>query len=46
MVSAFTSYKQVDQGRQALMVAQLQRMAAHEGLSENVAEIVSNSLAK
>jgi aminopeptidase N len=44
VASAFTTYKQYDKERQAKMVAQLQRIAAVNGLSENVFEIVSKSL--
>jgi aminopeptidase N len=43
-VSAFTTYRQYDAGRQAAMREQLQRIAKTEGLSENVYEIVSKSL--
>ncbi len=41
MTSAFTTYKQYDSERQAMMTAQLARIKATEGLSENVFEIVS-----
>ena len=44
MASAFTTYKNFDPERQALMRRQLERIAAAEGLSENVFEIVSKSL--
>jgi aminopeptidase N len=44
IASAFTSYQQVDQVRQGLIQAQLKRIIAHEGLSENVQEIVSKSI--
>lgn len=44
MASAFTTFKQYDKERQAMMVAQLRRIAAVNGLSENVFEIVSKSL--
>lgn len=44
MASAFTTWRQYDAGRQAAMKAQLQRIVAQEGLSENVFEIVSKSL--
>lgn len=44
VASAFTTYRQYDAPRQALMRAQLQRIAGAEGLSENVYEIVSKSL--
>ncbi|KAL6749281.1 hypothetical protein V8C86DRAFT_2851835 [Haematococcus lacustris] len=45
MVSAFTTFKQFDTKRQALMKAQLERIVATPGLSENVFEIASKSLA-
>lgn len=44
MVGAFTSWKQYDAGRQAMMKAQLERVVGAEGLSENVYEIASKSL--
>ncbi|CAG9464309.1 unnamed protein product [Pedinophyceae sp. YPF-701] len=44
IVAAFTRWKKYDQGRQALMKAQLQRIAAKKGLTDNVYEIVSKSL--
>jgi len=44
VASAFTTFKQYDKERQAMMVAQLRRIAAVNGLSENVFEIVSKSL--
>jgi len=44
MVSAFNRWKRYDDGRKALMRAQLQRIAATEGLSRDVAEIVNNAL--
>jgi aminopeptidase N len=44
VASAFTTFKQYDRERQAMMVDQLRRIAAVEGLSENVFEIVSKSL--
>ena len=44
MVSAFTTYKQYDSNRQALMKAQLERIVAENGLSENVLEVASKSL--
>jgi aminopeptidase N len=44
VASAFTTFKQYDKERQAMMVAQLRRIAATNGLSENVFEIVSKSL--
>ena len=45
LVSAFTTWKQFDSGRQALMKAQLQRIVGTKGLSDNVFEIASKSLA-
>ncbi len=45
MVSAFTTYKQFDASRQAAMRKQLERIVATNGLSENVFEIASKSLA-
>ena len=42
--SACTSFRKFDARRQGLMRAQLQRILAAEGLSENVYEIVSSSL--
>ena len=44
MVSIFNSWKRFDSGRQALMRAQLERIAAQEDLSKDVFEIVSRSL--
>jgi aminopeptidase N len=44
VASAFTTFRQYDPKRQALMRAQLQRIADSEGLCENVFEIVSKSL--
>eukprot|EP00775_Hariotina_reticulata_P008908 gene8909-9085_t len=44
VAGAFTTFKQFDKERQAMMVDQLKRIAAVEGLSENVFEIVSKSL--
>lgn len=44
VASAFTTFKQYDKERQGMMVAQLRRIAAVNGLSENVFEIVSKSL--
>jgi aminopeptidase N len=44
IAGAFTTFKQYDKERQAMMVAQLRRIAAVEGLSENVFEIVTKSL--
>lgn len=42
--SSFTSFRKFDERRQGLMRAQLQRILAQDGLSENVYEIVSSSL--
>ena len=42
--SSFTSFRKYDERRQGLMRAQLQRILAQDGLSENVYEIVSSSL--
>lgn len=42
--SAFTSFRKYDARRQGLMRAQLQRILAQDGLSENVFEIASSSL--
>eukprot|EP00879_Flechtneria_rotunda_P017716 GHRR01018571.1.p1 GENE.GHRR01018571.1~~GHRR01018571.1.p1 ORF type:complete len:756 (+),score=282.34 GHRR01018571.1:954-3221(+) len=44
VAGAFTTFKQYDKERQAMMMAQLKRIAAVEGLSENVFEIVTRSL--
>lgn len=44
MVAPFTRWKKYDTARQALMKAELERIASVEGLSENVYEIVSKSL--
>jgi aminopeptidase N len=44
VASAFTTFKQYDKERQSMMVAQLRRIAAVNGLSENVFEIVTKSL--
>lgn len=44
VASAFTTYRQYDKPRQRLMRKQLERIAALEGLNENVFEIVSKSL--
>lgn len=44
MATAFTTFKQYDAERQAMMLAQLKRIAGTEGLSENVFEIVQKSL--
>lgn len=44
IASAFTACQQLDQMRQALIQKQLKRILAHEGLSENVQEIVSKTV--
>lgn len=44
MVSAFTRWKKFEPARSAAMRAQLERIRAKDGLSENVYEIVSKSL--
>lgn len=45
MASAFTTWKQFDLERQSMIKQQLTRLAATNGLSENVFEIVNKSLA-
>ncbi|VFQ68044.1 unnamed protein product [Cuscuta campestris] len=45
MVSAFSRWKRYDETRQALAKAQLEMILSTEGLSENVFEIASKSLA-
>ncbi len=44
MVTAFNRWPRYDAGRRALMRAELERVAAVEGLSTDVYEIVSNAL--
>ncbi|KXZ50521.1 hypothetical protein GPECTOR_16g696 [Gonium pectorale] len=44
MVGSFSTWRQYDAERQAMMRAQLERIVAHPGLSENVFEIASKSL--
>ena len=44
LCNVFSGWKKYDDKRQALMKAQLERILAVEGLSENVYEIVSKSL--
>jgi aminopeptidase N len=44
LVSAFNQYRHFDEGRQQLMRAQLERIAAKEGLSKDVGEIVGRAL--
>ena len=45
LVSAFTAWRRYDSGRQVLMKCQLERLRDHDGLSKDVFEIVSKSLA-
>ncbi|MCF6262599.1 MAG: aminopeptidase N [Xanthomonadales bacterium] len=45
MAAAFNRWKRFDSGRQTLMKAELQRIAAVKGLSPDVYEIVSKALA-
>ena len=45
LVSAFTRWRRYDAARQALMRAELERIAAVKGLSANVFEIASKALA-
>jgi len=44
MVSAFNQWKRYDQGRQALMKIELERIAAVDGLSPGVSEIISKAI--
>ncbi len=44
MASAFNRWKRYDDARQALMKAELQRIASSDGLSRDVSEIVNNAL--
>jgi len=44
MASAFNRWKRYDEGRKALMKAELQRIAAIPGLSGDVSEIVNSAL--
>ena len=44
LVSPFTLWRKYDESRQKLMYTQLERLAATEGLSENMREIVQKSL--
>ncbi|MFT4540344.1 MAG: aminopeptidase N [Planctomycetota bacterium] len=44
MVSTFNSWRRFDEGRQKLMVKQLQRVAAVKGLSKDTFEIVTRAL--
>ncbi len=45
MISALTSWRRYDAGRQALMTAQLERIMSTEAISKDVYEIASKSLA-
>ncbi len=45
MVGCFNQWKRYDAERQTLMKAQMQRIADHEGLSDNVSEIIHKALA-
>lgn len=45
LASAFTAWRRYDTGRQVLMKQQLERLREHDGLSKDVFEIVSKSLA-
>ena len=45
IVSAFSKLGQYDKARRALMLKELEGLAAHAGLSENVGEIVARSIA-
>ncbi len=44
LVSQMNGYRRFDAGRQALMRAELERIAAHDGLSKDVGEIVERAL--
>jgi aminopeptidase N len=44
MAAGFTRWRKYDAARQALMRAQMERIAAKAGLSDNVAEIIAKSL--
>ncbi|CAK0771370.1 aminopeptidase N [Azospirillaceae bacterium] len=46
MAGPFTQWRRFDSGRQALMKEQLERLAAFPGLSSDVSEIISKSLAE
>jgi aminopeptidase N len=45
LVSSFNSWKRYDEGRQAHMKSQLERIVATDGISKDVFEIVSKALA-
>ena len=44
LAGSFNQYRRFDDGRQQLMRAQLERIAAKEGLSKDVGEIVGRAL--
>lgn len=44
LVSCFTSWRQYDDDRQAMMKGELQRIVETNGLSDNVFEIASKAL--
>lgn len=44
LVSCFTSWRQYDSDRQAMMKGELQRIVETKGLSDNVFEIASKAL--
>jgi aminopeptidase N len=46
MAAAFNQWKRYDAARQGFMQAQLERIAAEEGLSPDVYEIISNALGR
>ncbi len=46
LVSSFNSWKRYEPSRRALMRAELERIAAHPGLSDDVAEIVEKALGR
>jgi aminopeptidase N len=45
MLSALTSWRRYDEGRQTLMKAQLERIMTTESISKDVYEVASKSLA-
>ena len=45
MLSPLTSWRRYDEGRQALMKAQLERIMTTEAISKDVYEVASKSLA-
>jgi Domain of unknown function (DUF3458). len=44
MVGALTAWRRYDEGRQALMKAQLERIITTEAISKDVYEVASKSL--